>query len=1059
MKRWVVSVQPPGKRRAGCRGCREPLDAGEARFTPASKVSCRSWYYHQGCVKDPAAMCAGNIDGLMDLSVDQRQVVEHLLVATPTVACLPMGSAQSSDARHDDGPDFEQNELRSLCFWDTFDWEAARRVHINTMGVIPDAMRHSVMEAKAAILGKAAETSNADVERAWKLLTVFDRLVLWRPSGSARWAERDRRDAIAQRLRLFWRGAWHELWANAVAEGAVQVRNGRKHVSLSQKAARMEQLIEADEVGKALKMVFHSGGPNTNPERVHELRALFPGGGADDAVNHGSAQWTPEFEACVHQSIAKLLTRLPRGTGVGPDSSRYEHWGGSAAADVHVLPAATCMVAWLQGSAPEWAYMSQRGGRILALDKKDGGLRPLVLCSVFRRIALRGLLAACRDDFNTMVGPAQFALGKKSGDVTMVRLLEAAAAVRNDQAVLSIDIKNAFGTMRRGWIEAALRRFAPRLVHLMHCLYSSPSTHLWAADGRTYDITATTGVDQGCPFSMLAFMVGLRAIQENVAARFATLGLNVVMASYADDTYIVAKKAELDLVESIWREEAARAGLQLADHKRAVWVPGPAEGLSDAMKASLVQALPVLGHTAERDVLASSWAGIGESSSAAWRKPCEALVQCMDSLAALTAAGLSKQSAQAMLRMWTGGIPTHVLRGVLVDPEELEAMDARIADWWGKLLELDAGELSADHCVQLHLPLSDGGLAGGGLRSRGAAAFLVGAATSYPVVARLLGVRLETLLSSVPSFRCSAEAAAMRLEQDGVSEDLVGWMRGRGVALLHAQRRWTRIVQEHLQEALLHRAPNLQVFGLRSGSGVGASAFLQPPRDVADRVADAHFIAAVRARLGLALAPPANPARPLGTAPQCQHRPRLGGPCCGAPLDGQGLHAAQCQIGGHVLAKHDDAVKLLSRRLRRDLGAIVSEEQRRPELDRVMNGVLVAARLDLVVVLDGVEYLLDVTFTDHRTEAPDRAAARLRRSGIAAEAAEDAKRRRYGDGSNLIPIAIENGGRLGQTGLQWLRAAYTRAGATQEWQSLLRALSAHTQSATAATVIAAIAGA
>ena len=893
----------------------------------------------------------------------------------------------------------------------------------------------------------------------WKLLFVFDRLILWRPSASAKWSARDRQSAIAQRLRLFWRGAWRELWDTASIDGSVETRHGSKRVTPEQKAARIEQLIETDEISKALRLVMQSSAPNRNPERVHDLRALFPPGEVDDIVTCIQAQWSPEFTARVHQAITKLLTRLPRGTGAGPDSSRYEHWGGNVAAEIHIGPAATCMTAWLQGQAPDWAYCSQRGGRILALDKKDGGLRPLVLCSVFRRIALRGLLAACKEEFSSMVGPSQFALGKRSGDVTMVKLLEAAAVIGPDRAVLSIDIRNAFGTMRRGWVQAALLRYAPDLAHLMHLLYAGPSVHTWAADGQTFGITAETGVDQGCPFSMLAFMVGLRAVQEAVAARLDALGLQVVMASYADDTYIVANAADLEQVESVWREEAARAGLQLADHKRAVWTPGSGERLSDAMRASRVAVLPVLGHTAERDVLDISWAGIGESSSAAWGRPRAALSACMQNLTELMVAGLSKQSAQAMLRMWAGGIPTHVLRGSLIESAELDAMDSAIATWWCGLLEISAGELTADHHIQLHLPLSEGGLAAGGVRFRGAAAFLVGAATSYPAVARMLGLTVETLLAQAPLFRAQAEAAAVRLEQDGVDEDLTGWMRGRSISLQQAQRRWTRCVQARAQETLVQRAPEPQILGLRSGSGVGASAYLQPPRSVADRVADNHFVAATRARLGFPLVPRADPARPSGIAPQCQHRPRQGGPCCGAPLDEHGRHAAQCETGGHVLARHDDAVRLLGRRLRADLGAIVSLEQRRPELDRYIDGQLVAARLDLVVCIGGAEYLLDVTYTDHRTTNADRLAARLRRSGVAAEAAEDVKRRRYLGAQNLIPIAIDSGGRLGQSGLKWLRAAYTRAGAQQEWQSLLRALSAHTQATTAATVIAAIAGA
>ena len=130
-------------------------------------------------------------------------------------------------------------------------------------------------------------------------------------------------------------------------------------------------------------------------------------------------------------------------------------------------------------------------------------MRPLVLCTVFRRIALRGLLRAVKADIPAMVGPLQFAMGKPSGDVLLSKALECAARSAGRDAVLSIDIKNAFGTMARGFVDEALAHYAPGLAHLMKLLYSSPSTHVWAADGGSYNITAHTGVDQGCPFSML----------------------------------------------------------------------------------------------------------------------------------------------------------------------------------------------------------------------------------------------------------------------------------------------------------------------------------------------------------------------------------------------------------------------------------------------------------------------------------------------------------------------------------------------------------------------------
>ena len=156
--------------------------------------------------------------------------------------------------------------------------------------------------------------------------------------------------------------------------------------------------------------------------------------------------------------------------------------------------------------------------------------------------------------------------------------------------------------------------------------------------------------------------------------------------------------------------------------------------------------------------------------------------------------------------------------------------------------------------------------------------------------------------------------------------------------------------------------------------------------------------------------------------------------------------------------RHDDTVRLLARKLREDCGNIVAVEQRRPELDyRNDAGDWVEARMDSVVTLQGKICLLDVTYADVRTSDAVRLAARLRRDGAAARAAEDRKRRRYG--SSVVPVVLESGGRLGEAGRRWLKKAYRAAGAQAEWPALMRALSAQVQASTAAIVIAAVAGA
>ena len=378
---WHLSVQPPGKRRAGCRACRAAMEVGEVRFTPAKYATCRSWYYHQGCVEDPSARLEAQLVGLQTLTPEQRQTVRDGLddagagaapaaaaAAGAEMAATPPAAAgaqapQLPVAAEPDDEDleerFENNGLRHLDYWDRFDWAVTATRQIGTMAEIPATMRHSVMEAKAEVLKKAGRpdgAQNQECTQAWKLLCVMDRLLLWRPadSGTA-WTPRDRREAIQERLALFWRGAWRELWDAAVEGGEMAVSSRRKSFTDKQKAAKVETPLAENELGKALKTVIQAGGPNSDSERLADLQALFPEARLADAVVGGQAQWTPEFEKVVEEAIAARLQRVPRGSGAGPDGSRYEHWGGDKQVDVHVGPAALCMRLWAQGKAPAFA--------------------------------------------------------------------------------------------------------------------------------------------------------------------------------------------------------------------------------------------------------------------------------------------------------------------------------------------------------------------------------------------------------------------------------------------------------------------------------------------------------------------------------------------------------------------------------------------------------------------------------------------------------------------------------------------------------------------------------
>ena len=110
------------------------------------------------------------------------------------------------------------------------------------------------------------------------------------------------------------------------------------------------------------------------------------------------------------------------------------------------------------------------------------------------------------------------------------------------------------------------------------------------------------------------------------------------------------------------------------------------------------------------------------------------------------------------------------------------------------------------------------------------------------------------------------------------------------------------------------------------------------------------------------------------------------------------------------------------------------------------------ARLDISVELPGRTWLLDVAIVSAYSIDPNLERARAKRDGAAALTAEDKKRARY-PGTNIVPIIVEAHGRMGSTGLAWLRRAYHKD--PDKLQQLLRMLNASVQSHTASMSLAA----
>ena len=205
----------------------------------------------------------------------------------------------------------------------------------------------------------------------------------------------------------------------------------------------------------------------------------------------------------------------------------------------------------------------------------------------------------------------------------------------------------------------------------------------------------------------------------------------------------------------------------------------------------------------------------------------------------------------------------------------------------------------------------------------------------------------------------------------------------------------------------------------RTAAGPGAGAFLLYPVCEECELEDALWATSARRRLGLAQ-PAASAAELHRVSATCCNVGR-NGQVCGAILDANGKHAADCRPGGGVLKRHTGLEKAVAGLARRWFDVEPLTEQRITELDQNNpDGTIRRAVLDVVVPFLSERQLIDVTVRqgDAGSGAAVRAAAK--KDGVPSTRAEQEKHARY-PVSGLVAFAVEGCGRLGGEARSWLR--------------------------------------
>lgn len=148
------------------------------------------------------------------------------------------------------------------------------------------------------------------------------------------------------------------------------------------------------------------------------------------------------------------------------------------------------------------------GATLCALEKKDGGIRPIAIGNTIRRLVAKLGCRSVREEMAMYLQPCQIGFGTPLGCEAAIHATRhfAMAHQGTDTVIVKLDIKNAFNRVERDVILTQVKDHLPALYPFLYQCYSSPS-HLFYDDSA---LASQVGAQQGDPLGPLVFCLAIQ---------------------------------------------------------------------------------------------------------------------------------------------------------------------------------------------------------------------------------------------------------------------------------------------------------------------------------------------------------------------------------------------------------------------------------------------------------------------------------------------------------------------------------------------------------------------